>query len=146
MPSITVSSRVTAVLALAAVSGPALALDGMLPSAAPASWFELEPTLSSSIASAPRDAPSRVDHFGATLLATSLDALRGGDATSENRNNVNGRVSDNVAEDVVTGDNVLGGSAFAGASGISTVIQNSGSNVLIQNATIVSVQFADPSP
>ena len=35
---------------------------------------------------------------------------------------------------------------FANASGISTVIQNTGANVLIQNAMIVNVKFADSGP
>ena len=91
-------------------------------------------------------APTKVARFGAIVSPNALATLRGGDGSTDSRNNVNGRVSDNVADGVVSGDNTLGGGAFAGASGISTVIQNSGSNVLIQNATIVNVQFADPSP
>jgi len=37
------------------------------------------------------------------------------------------------------GTNTISGTAFSGASGIATVIQNSGNQVLIQNATIVDV-------
>jgi len=37
------------------------------------------------------------------------------------------------------GANTISGTAFSGASGIATVIQNSGNQVLIQNATIVDV-------
>ena len=82
-----------------------------------------------------------VSELGRTIDPGRLAGLRGGDGSTDNRNNVNGRVSDNVADRVVSGDNTLGGGAFAGASGISTVIQNSGSNVLIQNATVINLQF-----
>ena len=37
--------------------------------------------------------------------------------------------------------NVIQGASFANASGMPTVIQNSGSNVLIQNATVINLQF-----
>ncbi len=57
-----------------------------------------------------------------------------------------GVVSGNVAHDNVSGQNVVGGGAFGNAAGISTVIQNSGNNVLIQNGTAVNVQFGGPGP
>ena len=38
-----------------------------------------------------------------------------------------------------TGGNSIDGSAFSGMNGIATVIQNSGNQVLIQNATVVDV-------
>jgi beta-lactamase class A len=52
-----------------------------------------------------------------------------------------GVVSDNTATNVVTGSNAINDGSFAGASGLATVIQNTGANVLIQNATIVNVEF-----
>ena len=135
-------------VALALIAGPSWASDGAMPSAAPALLFEQSPALAASIAPArPKpDEPARVDRFGARVPADSLATLRGGDGSIDNRNNVNGRVTDNVADGVVSGNNTLGDNAFSGASGISTVIQNTGSNVLIQNAMIVTVKFADPSP
>lgn len=57
-----------------------------------------------------------------------------------------GSVSGNVAHDNVTGQNVIDGGSFANAAGITTVIQNSGNNVLIQNGTAVNVQFGGPLP
>lgn len=51
-----------------------------------------------------------------------------------------GVVADNRAVNVTTGNNVISDGAFAGAAGLPMVIQNSGNNVLIQNATIVNVQ------
>jgi hypothetical protein len=44
-----------------------------------------------------------------------------------------------ILEGSSNGANSIIGNAFAGASGIATVIQNSGNQVLIQNATVVDV-------
>ncbi|PFG55455.1 hypothetical protein ATG66_1760 [Vibrio sp. ES.051] len=52
---------------------------------------------------------------------------------------INGISSDNVASNTVSGNNILSSGAFADSSGISNVIQNSGSNVLIQNSTVVNL-------
>jgi hypothetical protein len=54
---------------------------------------------------------------------------------------LSGAVSDNAAVDVRTGSNFVGQGAFNNASGLPTVIQNSGANVLIQNATIINIQY-----
>jgi hypothetical protein len=56
-----------------------------------------------------------------------------------NLNDVHGTVENNSATNVVTGNNTIS-SSFAGAAGVPMVIQNTGNNVLIQNATIVNVQ------
>ena len=45
----------------------------------------------------------------------------------------------NVAKGNVTGDNWIGGGAFSGANGFSTVIQNTGNNVLIQESLVINV-------
>jgi hypothetical protein len=50
-------------------------------------------------------------------------------------------VANNSATNVVTGSNVIDAGSFANMSGIPVVIQNSGANVLIQNATIINLQF-----
>ena len=44
-----------------------------------------------------------------------------------------------VLDGSTNGANTISDTAFSGASGIATVIQNSGNQVLIQNATIVDV-------
>ena len=49
------------------------------------------------------------------------------------------KLANNAAVNNVTGMNMVTGSSFSNASGLSTVIQNSGSNVLIQNATILQL-------
>ena len=50
----------------------------------------------------------------------------------------NATLDHNTVESSVTGSNTVSNGAFAGASGLATVIQNSGNNVIIQNATIVN--------
>ena len=64
---------------------------------------------------------------------------RGGDRVF-NDSRLKGVVADNKASNLTTGMNVISEGAFAGSTGMPTVIQNSGNNVLIQNATIVNVQ------
>jgi hypothetical protein len=46
-----------------------------------------------------------------------------------------------VADHVATGANTIAGGAFSGMSGLPLVVQNSGANVLIQNAVIVNVKM-----
>jgi hypothetical protein len=79
--------------------------------------------------------------FGTPLGEEKLSRMRGGTDTPWSDMKLSGTVTDNSAVNVVTGNNVINGGSFANSSGLPTVIQNSGSNVLIQNATIVNVQF-----
>lgn len=58
-----------------------------------------------------------------------------------NNANIDGAVANNTATNVVTGNNTIDSGSFANMSGIPVVIQNSGANVLIQNATIINLQF-----
>lgn len=89
---------------------------------------------------------SQIEGLGPAVTEARLQALRGGENTVDNAILVEGEVSNNSADRIVSGTNRVGGGAFGNAAGVSTVIQNSGSNVLIQNSMIVNVQFADPSP
>lgn len=83
--------------------------------------------------------------LGAPVAAATLDELRGGDEDiTTNVIRVTGDVSGNSATDVATGANTIREGSFADASGLTTVVQNTGANVLIQSATIVNVQFVDP--
>jgi hypothetical protein len=52
---------------------------------------------------------------------------------------LDGSVAENAAMNNVTGRNVITGSSFTNSSGLTTTIQNSGNNVLIQNATILQL-------
>ncbi|MGB9130704.1 MAG: hypothetical protein WCB97_13750 [Thiobacillus sp.] len=69
-----------------------------------------------------------------------LDQLRGRQ-TVFNTNDVDGQLYNNEAVSNVTGSNFVTDGSFAGMTGFSTVIQNSGNNVLIQNATVLNLQF-----
>jgi hypothetical protein len=75
------------------------------------------------------------------IQASSLEAARGGFDYVQNDMQLNGTVANNAATNIRSGNNSISEGAFANASGFPMVIQNSGSNVLIQNATIVNVQF-----
>ena len=79
--------------------------------------------------------------FGAAISSDKLDAQRGGADTVNNNMQLEGGVHGNAANHVVTGANSIDSGSFANMSGIPTVIQNSGANVLIQNATIINLQL-----
>lgn len=83
--------------------------------------------------------------LGTPVSSATLDEQRGGDETEIHNNiRVTGEVTDNTATNVVTGANNIQGGSFDNASGVLSVVQNTGANVLIQSATIVNVQFSDP--
>ena len=115
-----------------------LAAQAALAFAMPA-WAEEDesPTMVTQIAasvSSPRANP-----LGAKALdSNSLAKRRGGTGLSDMK--LNGVVADNRAINVTTGSNLVTEGAFTNASGLPMLIQNTGNNVLIQNATIVNVQ------
>lgn len=76
----------------------------------------------------------------AAMADDQLDQLRGRQ-TVFNTNDVDGQLYNNEAISNVTGSNFVTDGSFAGMSGFATVIQNSGNNVLIQNATVLNLQF-----
>lgn len=80
------------------------------------------------------------DGLGESVDSATLDKLSGGTMVTQNTK-LSGTVADNEASHLVTGDNVITGGSMAGATGFPTVIQNSGNNVLIQNATVLNVEF-----
>ena len=80
--------------------------------------------------------------FGVAMTDEQLDERRGGDALV-GQNFLNGTLSDNVANKVATGSNTISDGSFANSSGLPTVIQNTGANVLIQNATVLNVRFGN---
>ena len=90
-------------------------------------------------------ADEEASSLGKPVSSETLAAQRGGDDTFvHNTIRVNGTVTDNTASNVVTGANNIRDGSFANSSGIMSVVQNTGANVLIQSATIVNVQFAEP--
>lgn len=78
--------------------------------------------------------------FQRPVAQETLERLRGGTAV-HNDMDLSGITSGNSAFQVQTGNNTIDAGSFANMSGIPVVIQNSGANVLIQNATIVNLQM-----
>lgn len=85
--------------------------------------------------------PDAVSKFGVPMASGQLSDHRGGFDVVKNDMQLSGSVANNSAINVMSGSNYIADGAFSNASGLPMVIQNSGSNVLIQNATIVNVQF-----
>ncbi|CAG2146233.1 hypothetical protein LMG31506_03358 [Cupriavidus yeoncheonensis] len=82
--------------------------------------------------------------FGPKVVAVAsdkLDGVRGGAELVVNDMRLHGTVADNSTVNPISGNNIVSDGAFANAAGIPTAIQNSGNSVLIQNATIINVQF-----
>jgi hypothetical protein len=93
-------------------------------------------------AAEPAPAAAKASVFNAPAASDSLLASRrGGTSIVTQDVGLAGNVSDNRAVNVNSGSNAVAGGSFTNAVGLSTVIQNSGSNVLIQHATTVTVQL-----
>jgi hypothetical protein len=126
----------------AADGGAGLALAPIAPQAIPIMLAAALPELfEATFEVTQSDAARRPTPFGAPLAPEQLAALRGGTETVSNEAALSGLVSGNSAINVSTGANTIDGAAFANVSGIPIVIQNTGANVLIQNATIVNLQL-----
>lgn len=81
------------------------------------------------------------DAWGVAPVETSrLAGLRGGSSLSANVVQT-GTVQGNTTSNVSAGANSVSGGSFANASGLPLVIQNSGTNVVIQNSTVVNILF-----
>ncbi|HEY0061982.1 MAG TPA: hypothetical protein VGC21_07660 [Telluria sp.] len=70
-----------------------------------------------------------------------LAQTRGGSADMNASSTLSAAVNNNAASQLVTGANTVQGGSFSGAAGIPIVIQNTGANVSIQNATVVQLQL-----
>ena len=79
--------------------------------------------------------------LGAPVATEQLSGLRGGTDTTFNDVRLHGTASGNSARNVQTGNNIITDGALASLSGIPIVIQNTGANVLIQNAVILNLQL-----
>lgn len=65
---------------------------------------------------------------------------RGGfDLTAMNNANLQATLTGNAANNNVTGVNIIDNGAFREASGMFSIIQNSGNNVIIQDSTNINV-------
>lgn len=85
--------------------------------------------------------PVDVSGFGVPMASDSLDEYRGGFDLVKNDMQLSGTVANNTAVNVLSGGNSIAEGSFANSSGFPMVVQNSGSNVLIQNATIINLQY-----
>jgi hypothetical protein len=97
--------------------------------------------------------PQRVPEIGSAMSSEELGGLNGQkdagidikdvNAIFSNVDNKgilgNNSIDTGYKSTFTTGGNTIDGSAFSGMNGIATVIQNSGNQVLIQNATVVDV-------
>jgi hypothetical protein len=84
--------------------------------------------------------PARPLLFGVKPLDSKVLARKRGGADVSNEMQLKGVVADNRAVNVTTGNNSITDGAFANTAGVPLIVQNTGNNVLIQNATIVNVQ------
>lgn len=96
--------------------------------------------LAALLASLARAEPPASHPFEHPVALATLEELRGGTAV-QSEMDLHGVTSGNSAFQVQTGGNSIDAGSFANMSGIPVVIQNSGANVLIQNATIVNLQM-----
>jgi hypothetical protein len=78
--------------------------------------------------------------LGAPLEAQVLDRHRAGESKQTfNLMDVKAVLEDNRAINTLNGSNIISGDAFANASGLPVAVQNSGNNVIIQNAFILNL-------
>lgn len=77
---------------------------------------------------------------GGAASPAELEGMRGARLVSTAAT-LSGTLSDNSATQVATGNNVIQSGSFSNAAGLPVVIQNSGANVLIQNATVLNLEL-----
>lgn len=78
---------------------------------------------------------------GVPVAESALSQYRGARDITFNLQDTRGQLYNNDATHNYSGGNQVSDQAFSNLSGFSTVIQNSGNNVLIQNSTIVNVKM-----
>lgn len=89
----------------------------------------------------PGQAEETVAFVATPVDSATLAGYRGGAEVVRNDMTLNGTTASNSARNVETGDNTISTGSFANMSGLPVVIQNSGANVLIQNAVILNVEM-----
>ncbi|WP_284321924.1 hypothetical protein [Dyella acidisoli] len=91
-------------------------------------------------ATKPATQPATVDGFGQPVSTSALQRYSGSGLVQNNQT-ITGTVTGDTASNVTTGSNAITGNAFQGATGMPSVVQNTGNNVLIQTGVIVNVQL-----
>ena len=79
--------------------------------------------------------------FDKPVQADRLADYRGGTALVSSDMQLSGTTANNTAVNVATGNNAISAGSFSNMSGLPIVIQNTGANVLIQNAVILNLQM-----
>ena len=79
--------------------------------------------------------------FDKPVAATKLAGFRGGTDIVSSDMRLSGTTASNTATNVATGTNAISAGSFSNMSGLPIVIQNTGANVLIQNAVILNLQM-----
>ena len=79
--------------------------------------------------------------FNQPVQADRLADYRGGTALVSSDMQLSGTTANNTAVNVATGTNAISAGSFSNMSGLPIVIQNTGANVLIQNAVILNLQM-----
>jgi hypothetical protein len=79
--------------------------------------------------------------FDKPVAATTLADFRGGTEVVSSDMRLSGTTASNTATNVATGTNAISAGSFSNMSGLPIVIQNTGANVLIQNAVILNLQM-----
>jgi hypothetical protein len=92
-------------------------------------------------AAPPYRSPARIAGWGNPLEQERLAQSRGGTDTASATAQLGATVANNSAVNVTSGNNVIDGGSFANMNGLPMVIQNTGANVLIQNATVINLQL-----
>lgn len=87
------------------------------------------------------DAGAARSTFVQPVATQALAGMRGGSEWVSSNIKLLGTTAGNTADHVVTGSNAISAGSFANLNGIPLVIQNTGANVLIQNAVIVQLQM-----
>ncbi len=79
--------------------------------------------------------------MGAPVAAQSLENYRGREGLEINLQENKAKIEDSFAAFNQTGHNVIGGGSFEGAAGFPVTVQNTGNNVIIQNAFIINLDL-----
>ena len=85
--------------------------------------------------------PAQHAAFDKPVAADELADYRGGTALVSSDMQLSGTTANNTASNVATGTNAISAGSFSNMSGLPIVIQNTGANVLIQNAVILNLQM-----
>ena len=80
----------------------------------------------------------------APVMLEDLEQIRGlgGVVDVTNHANLEAVLTNNDASDTVTGYNIIDQGSFNDASGVFSIIQNTGNNVIIQDSTIITITIS----